>query len=321
VIATALALLEIVVPVFFLVGAGYAALATRFLPDAAGDALINFAVRVAIPCLLFLAMLRVDLARALDWRALVAFFGSITAIFLVAMALSRLIWRRRPGEAVAVGFAAFFGNVVMLGIPIAERAYGDAVLAAVFGLLALHGTYNYFFGFVAMEVVRRDGTSLWAGLRRAFVTTFSNPLMVGLCGGIVFNLANLWTGLWLPGVLLDGMDLLAAAGLPVALFSLGGVLTRYRLRDEIGEALMVSVLSLIALPALAWVVAAWVFGLAPEFVRAAVIMAAMPPGLNGYIFATIYDRAVGTAANAVLIGTTLSIATITGWLALLAHWS
>jgi malonate transporter and related proteins len=316
-VSTALALLEIVLPVFFLVGAGYAAVATRFLPDAAIDALIGFAVRAAIPCLLFIAMLRVDLGRAVDWRAVVAFFGAITVVFFGAMALSRLVWRRRPGEAVAVGFAAFFGNVVMLGIPIAERAYGGAVTAALFGLLAFHGTYNYFVGFVAMELIRQDGQSLWSGFRRAFVTTFSNPLMVGLCGGIAFNLV----GISLPGVLLDGMDLLAAAGLPVALFSLGGVLTRYRLRDEIGEALMVSAVSLLALPALAWALAAGVFALPPEFVRAAVIMAAMPPGLNGYIFASLYDRAVGTAANAVLIGTILSVGSITLWLALLAVWT
>ena len=315
--STALALLEIVLPVFFLVGAGYAAMATRLLPDAAIDPLIGFAVRVAIPCLLFLAMLRVDLGRAVDWRAVAAFFGAITVAFLAAMALSRLVWRRRPGEAVAVGFSAFFGNVVMLGIPIAERAYGGAVSAAVFGLIAFHGTYNYFLGFVAMELIRQDGQSALAGLRRALVTTFTNPLMVGLCRGIAFNLV----GVALPGVLLDGMDLLAAAGLPVALFSLGGVLTRYRLRDEIGEALMVSAVSLLALPALAWALAAGVFALPPEFVRAAVIMAAMPPGLNGYIFASLYDRAVGTAANAVLLGTTLSVGSITVWLALLAAWT
>jgi predicted permease len=47
----------------------------------------------------------------------------------------------------------------------------------------------------------------------------------------------------------------------------------------------------------------------------------MPPGMNGYIFASLYDRAVGTAANAVLIGTSLSVGTITVWLALLAAWT
>jgi malonate transporter and related proteins len=316
-VSTALALLGIVAPVFLVVGAGYAAIRSRFLPDGVIDPLVRVTVNVLMPSLLFLAMLRVDLGRAVDWRAALAFFGAITIVFFAVMALSRLLWRRGPGEAVSVGFAAFFGNVVMLGIPITERAYGGAVSAALFGLIAFHGTYNYFVGFVAMELIRRDGQSAIAGVSRAFVTTIRNPLMIGLLGGIAVNLL----GVSPPEVLLDALDMLAAAGIPVALFSLGGVLTRYRLRDEIGEAFMVSVVSLLVLPALAWALAAGLFDLPPEFVRAAVIMAAMPPGLNGYIFASLYDRAVGTAANAVLIGTILSVGSITLWLALLAAWT
>ena len=314
---TALALLQIVAPVFLVVAAGYAAIRSRLLPDAGVDPMVRTTVSVLMPSLLFLAMLRVDLGTAVDARAVAAFFGAITVGFFLALGLSRLVWRRRPGETIAVGFSAFFGNVVMLGIPISARAYGDEVSAAVFGLIAFHGTYNYFVGFVAMEMIRRDRTSVFAGFRRAFVTTVKNPLMIGLLGGIAVNLS----GLSLPGVLLDALDMLAAAALPVALFSLGGVLTRYRLRDEIAEALMVSAVSLLALPALAWTLAQDVFGLPPEFVRAIVILAAMPPGLNGYVFASLYDRAVGTAANAMLIGTVLSIGTITFWLALLAAWT
>jgi malonate transporter and related proteins len=316
-VGTALTLLGIVAPVFLVVAAGYSAVRSRFLPDGVIDPLVTVTVSVLMPSLLFLAMLRVDLGQAVDWRAVVAFFGAITAAFLVGMALSRLGWRRSPGESVSVGFSAFFGNVVMLGIPITERAYGGAVSAAFFGLIAFHGTYNYFVGFVAMELIRRDGQSALAGVSRAFVTTLRNPLMIGLLGGIAVNLA----GLPVPEVMLDALGLLAAAGIPLALFSLGGVLTRYRLRDEVAEALMVSAVSLLALPALTWVLVAWVFALPVEFVRAAVIMAAMPPGLNGYIFASLYDRAVGTAANAVLIGTIFSVGTITLWLALLAAWT
>src|SRR5690606_3553977 len=178
--STALALLEIVLPVFFVVGAGYASARTGFLAGAAIDALAAFGVRVGIPALLFLALLRVDLERAVDWRALLAFFSAIVLAFFTAMALSRLVWRRRPGESVAVGFSGFFGNVVMLGIPIAERAYGGEVTAAVFGLVAFHSAHNYFFGFVAMELIRSDGTSVWTGLRRGFVTTARNPLMWSL---------------------------------------------------------------------------------------------------------------------------------------------
>ncbi len=262
-------------------------------------------------------MTRIDLGTAVNPRALLAFFSAGTACFLGAMACSRLVWRRRPGESVAVGFATFFPNVVMLGIPITERAFGDEAMGAVFGIIAFHSIYNYFVGFIAMELVRQDRAGLHVALSRAFVTTFRNPLMIGLVSGMAFNL----TGLALPGVVEGALQMVAASALPVALFSLGGVLTRYRLRDEAGEALMVSAFSLVVHPALGWLVAGPVLGLAPDFVHAIVLLAAMPAGINGYIFATLYNRAVGTAASAALIGTVLSVASITVWLALLAAWS
>lgn len=308
-----LTLLGIVVPVFLVVGAGYASVRSGFMGDEVINPLVKYGTGFAIPCLLFLAMYRLDLGGAIHVGALVAFFGSGTAVFLAGMALSRLVWKRRPGEAVVVGFVALFSNVVMLGIPIADRAYGGAVTAAVFGVIAFHSTYNYFVGFVAMEMIRSDGQSILAGLRRAFVTTFKNPLMIGLMAGIAVNLV----GLVLPGVVEQALEMIRASALPVALFSLGGVLTRYRLRDEIGEALMLSVLSLLVQPALAWLLAEHVFGLGQDYVRAVVLLAAMPAGMNGYIFATLYNRAVGTAASAALIATALSILTITGWLAFL----
>ncbi|MEL6220304.1 MAG: AEC family transporter, partial [Pseudomonadota bacterium] len=113
------------------------------------------------------------------------------------------------------------------------------------------------------------------------------------------------------------IDLLASAALPVALFGLGGVLTRYKLRAEVSEALMVSAFSLILHPLIAYVLAAHVFGLGDAFVRAAVLIAAMPPGVNGYIFAAMYGRAVGTAASTVLLATALSVVTVTVWLGIL----
>jgi predicted permease len=137
--------------------------------------------------------------------------------------------------------------------------------------------------------------------------------MIGLGLGLATNIA----GLTLPGIVYDSISMFARAALPVALFGLGGVLTRYALKAEIGEALMISLFSLVVRPALVWLLAAEVFGLPQAFVRAAVVMAVMPPGVNGYVFAAMYGRAVGTAASAVILGTVLSLATITIWLALL----
>jgi predicted permease len=40
----------------------------------------------------------------------------------------------------------------------------------------------------------------------------------------------------------------------------------------------------------------------------------MPAGMNGYMFATMYNRAQGAAASTVLLGTGLSVLTVSFWL-------
>jgi predicted permease len=86
----------------------------------------------------------------------------------------------------------------------------------------------------------------------------------------------------------------------------------------LGETCLVLVLKLLVHPGIAYVLATQVFDLPIEFTRAAVMTAAMAPGVNVYVFASMYDRAKGTAANAVLLGTAVSIVSISFWLFILA---
>ncbi|MDH3666266.1 MAG: AEC family transporter [Paracoccaceae bacterium] len=307
------ALLVIVLPVFLVVGTGYALVRIKFFPDAGVDALVRFATALAVPCLLFKAMYELDLGTAMRADHLIAFYGASLACFTTAALISRKLFTRRPGEAVSAGFSAMFGNAVLLGIPIMQRAFGAAELSAMFALLAFHVPVFYTVGILAMELLRRDGRGAAGALLRTVRAVAANPLMLGLAFGLAANIA----GLGIPGVLYDAISMLARAALPVALFALGGVLTRYALKAELGEATMISLVSLMLCPALAWLLSGPVFGLPEPFLRAAVLMAAMPPGVNGYVFAAMYNRAVGTAASAVILGTILSLATISLWLALL----
>lgn len=311
--SAAAALLTIVMPVFLVVGAGYAAVRFRIFPDAGVDPLVRFATGIAVPVLLFRAMYNLDLAAAIRWDHLASFYIAALVCFFGAMAAARLGWRRRPGEAVSVGFLAFFSNTVLLGLPIIERAYGAPELEAAFAIVAMHAPFGYLVGILTMEFMRRDGAPLSTALKRTASGMFQNALTIGIAAGLAVNLSGF--RLWEP---VEGaVDMVARAALPVALFGLGGVLTRYALKRALGEATMASGFSLLVHPFLAWVLAAHVFGLPEPFVRSAVVIAAMPAGVNGYVFAQMYDRAVGTAASGVLLATLLSVGTITFWLAFL----
>jgi predicted permease len=80
---------------------------------------------------------------------------------------------------------------------------------------------------------------------------------------------------------------------------------------------MTSGMQLIVHPAIAWVLMVPILGVDPQIARYGVLLAAMPAGINVYIFATYYNRAMDVAANTILLSTILSLFTITGWLLLL----
>jgi len=306
-------LLAIVLPVFLVVASGYATVRLKAFPDEGVNYLMRFTTGLAVPCLLFKGMYDLELGASMRLDHLVSFYAAALACFAGVGLISRYLLRRRPGEAVSVGFSAMFGNSVLLGIPIMQRAYDEAALNAMFALIAFHAPIFYAVGIFAMEMLKKGGAGALGALVRTAKAIIGNPLLIGLALGLACNLG----GLPLPDALYEAVAMMGRAALPVALFGLGGVLTRYALRSEIGEALLISVFALVVRPGLAWLLSAHLFGLPEPFVRAAVLMAAMPPGVNGYVFAAMYDRAVGTAASAVILGTVLSLATITFWLALL----
>jgi malonate transporter len=76
-------------------------------------------------------------------------------------------------------------------------------------------------------------------------------------------------------------------------------------------------LSLILHPAIAWGLGS-LMDLPEDAFRSVVITAAMAPGANAYLFASMYQRAMRVAASCVLLGTALSVLSASVWLALLA---
>ena len=302
-------ILTIVLPVFLVVAAGYGA--TRFggFAQSAVDGLTAFAVRFAVPTLLFGAMARLDLAQAFDPGLMAAFYLGVGLCFLLGVRGARGLFGRRPGEAVAIGFAAMFSNTLLLGVPIIARAYDDATLAAAFTIVALHAPFNYVLGIVTMELSRRDGAPPLETARSAARAIFSNALTLGIVAGLAVNLY----GAGLPEAVWGAVDLVTDAALPSALFGLGGALTRYRLRADLGEAGLIAGLSLIVHPALTLLLG-WLFGLPAAMLQAGVMLAAMPTGMNGYVFAAQYRRAEGAAASGLLLGAALAPLTVSAWL-------
>ena len=306
------ALLDVILPVFLVIGFGYFAVLRGWFPDTGVDGLMKFTQNYAIPCLLFRAISTLDLSAQFDPELLISFYTGATVGFTAGTLGARYIFRRNWSDSVAIGFVCLFSNAVLLGLPITERAYGTDALSANYAIVAVHAPFCYLLGVAAMEIARADNRNPAILLGKILRSMFRNALVIGIALGLAVNLS----GLPLPGVLIDAVDLMVVAALPAALFGLGGVLHRYKPEGDSKTIAMVCVISLILHPAITLSLAT-LFQLDRDALRSAVLAAAMAPGVNTYIFANLYGSARRVAAASVLVGTAASIVTVWLWLLLL----
>ncbi len=305
-----LTILLIVSPVFALVASGYLAVRFGLYPKSGVPGLISFVNNFATPCLLFRAMIDVDFGAVFNPLLISGFYTSALVAFAVGIVLARTVFRNRPGEAVAAAFGAMFSNTVLLGLPIVQRAWGSEALPVMYSIIGFHSPTLMTAALITMEIMRRDGAPAAEVTITAIKRVVTNPLLIGIALGLLGNLMGL--------KLIEPVDaftsMMAQAVLPAALFGLGGALNEYRIRDNWVMSAAMSFIKLMALPALVYFLVIVVFRVDAAIARIAVLTAAMPSGINTYVFATSYNRSVDVAASAILITTASSVLTVSFWL-------
>jgi len=306
------ALLDVILPVFLVIGFGYVAVWRGYFPTSGVDALMKFSQNFAIPCLLFSAISNLDLSVSLNGRLLFSFYTGALSGFFLGLFGARYLFKRDWEDCVAIGFCCLFSNSVLLGLAINERAYGSAALAGAYSIIAFHSPFCYGVGITAMEIVRNRGQSPLLMARGVIRAMFRNALVMGITAGFIVNL----TGITLPNVLSDGLDLVTRAALPTALFALGGVLIQYKPEGDARVIAMICAIALLIHPAITWTLGTSL-SVPKDIFNTGVLTAAMAPGVNGYIFANMYGRARRVAASSVLVATAASVMTAWVWLVIL----
>ena len=306
------ALLDVIIPVFLIIGFGYCTVWFKLFSTDTIDGLMKFTQNFAIPVLLFDAIAKVDLVNVFDFSLFLSFYVGATAGFLMGFFGSHYIFHRSLEDSVVIGFCCLFSNTVMLGLPITERAYGEEALRHNFAIVSVHAPFCYFLGITVMELVRSTEKSISKKTLVIFKAMFSNALVVGIVLGFLVNIL----GIDLAKTIQASIDMITAVALPAALFGMGGDLYQYRPEGDIGPITMVCLVSLLLHPVIVWITGLS-SGLTDMQMRSAVITAAMAPGINTYVFANIYGRAKRVASTGVLLSTAFSIGTVWLWLNLL----
>jgi predicted permease len=298
-----LSVFNIVAPVFALIAIGFAAVRGGVLSAAGHKGIAEFAFTIAIPALLFRTMVTTGLPAVSPLRLWGAYMGAVLVTWGIAIAATRLLLRRPAQDAVAIAMSATYGNVVILGIPLALGAFGAAASAPMALIIAVHSPLLWVIGIAAMAWADRNPDESVAMLVRTFVRELArNPVILSIIGGLLWR----WTGLGLHPAVDRTLALLAQAGVPCALIALGASLTQFEIKGQAATLTALMVVKLAVMPLVAWVLAFEVFALPPVEAGVTVLFAAMPAGANAFLFASRYGRAVNSTSGAVALGTVLA---------------
>jgi hypothetical protein len=200
----------------------------------------------------------------------------------------------------------------MLGIPLILGALGEEATPPIALLVTVETAYLWLLATLQMEMASRGAGSIsLQAIGRILRDVALNPVVASVALGIAWAAA----GISMPAVVERLVALLAQAAVPVSLFALGMALATFEVRGEARTTALICVLKLALYPALALFLALVVFDLPPIWAATLFLFTSMPVGANAFVFASRYDKAVGSISAAVAVSSAIAVVSVTIMLA------
>ena len=299
--------LNLALPYFGLIFIGFACGKLKQIPDTALAWMNFFIVYVALPALFYRILAQTPLEQLAQVDFIFATTLATSWAFAVSFVIGMAILRGNIGQSTIAGLAGSYGNIGYMGpglalatlgpqaaVPVALLFCFDTLLlfSLVPFLMALTNPQQQTIGTTAIEVARRIVT---------------HPLVIATAVGIASAAVHFQPPLAVERLL----QFLQNAAAPCALFTLGVTVALRPLKKMPWEVPFLVVVKLVLHPLLVFLLLSLFGPFEQSWIYTAVLMAALPPALNVFVFAQQYDTWVEQASGAVLIGTLISVLTLT----------
>ncbi|MDZ7824961.1 MAG: AEC family transporter [Gammaproteobacteria bacterium] len=290
-------------PVLALILLGFALRRMQFVEINVWAGLERLTYFVLFPALLIHTLGRQDLGN-LPWERMLA----VVALALAGAVAALLVWRRvaaargRPipdptFTSIFQGGVRFNTYIALALIQAFLGPEGVVVGAVVFGFMI-----------VLVNLLCISAFALWGergiqGPGPFLRAVFGNPLILACLAGWTLSLS----GIGLPGVSAEILEIVGRAALPLGLLVVGAALRPEEVRAHLGPAALASLVQFGLKPLLA-VVLTSLFGLDPLLTAVFVIVLMTPTAPSSYILARQLGGDTGTMASIITLQTLLAFA-------------
>ena len=308
------AVLNSALPIFALILTGFICGYFGAFDRVATDNLNRFAVYLALPSLMFVAMSKITADQVRQFGFVAAFCGGFAVSFAAAFAISRFRGRRVANASIE-GLDAGYSNVGFMGIPMCLLVFGPqsapvSIIATLFTACVL-----FLFAVVIVEIDLKKGNSFWLTALRVSASLLRSPLLIAPVAGLTVGLS----GMKVPAPFESFTTLLGGAASPTAPVCIGLFLAQERVVSQDIKSIGILVaMKLILQPAVTAFLVFYVFSMPPLWSHSAVILSALPIGSGPFTIAKLYGLEAAVTSGAILgshIFAVLTVSLLVGWLA------
>jgi len=302
-----LEVINLALPFFGLIFLGLACGKFKAIPDSGLAWMDFFILYVALPALFYRIVARTPLEQLANPRFIVGTMLATFCAFAVSFAIGMGIRRGQMAESTIAGLAGGYGNIGYMGPGLALATLETEATAPVALIFCFDNILLFSLVPFLMTLAGREKRSFAADLVDVVKRVTLHPLMLATMLGVLSAALH-----YEPPVALDRlMQFLQNAAAPTALFTLGVTVALRPLDKMPWDVPLAISVKLIVHPVLAFMLLSLLGPFTDVWIYTAVLMAALPPALNVFVFARQYDVWVEQASSSVLFGTLISVATLT----------
>lgn len=288
------------------------------------DLVLNqYVYYVAFPSIMLIVLAKTPINEILQWGFIAGYSLAMMITYLLVILISNLTNKGRADLAALRALNTTFGNTAFIGMPMLTMLFpkqSSALTAAA--IASLLSVIIFALALVSIELYQKKVTGVkkeveqYSPLFTIILSLMHNPVVIGSSIGILLSA----TQFELFDPLSIALKQIGMTSTPCALFAIGMVLAKVNTHQDtpdnkkslcntIIELSWINLAKLFIQPVLAYVLLS-AFNVKGDYFIMGVLLAALPTAASVFLLADRYQIKVVMSAQAIMLGTILSMLTL-----------
>ena len=295
-----------VLPIFLIIGLGFAIKISGFVPDTFTNYLNRFVYYISLPALLFYSIANISFVQYFNLKLIFAMICAVTMCILLALIYCYICKLELP-KAASFTQGVFRGNVVYIGFVVCLYALGAKALEEAAIIVGFFVPLTNMMAIITLMLFGRQGNRC-STVNCLMVEIFKNPIVLSCVMGIFVSSV----GLPIPSVINNTLNIISKTALPLALITVGSSIQWPVYLGDINVVFVASFAKLVMLPVLGILFFTFL-GISGIDAGIGVILLACPTAVSTFVLAKELGADTEVASSIITVSTLFSLISLTGW--------